>query len=442
MTTRIPPQNLEAEQSVIGALICDKTRIPEVAAVLKPEYFYKEKHAMIYGEILNLDKKGVSVDIVTLSNHIEAMGMIENIGGPAYLMTCCECSPTPKNALAYAHIVWDKHLLRSGIRAAATLARTIYDEQESREQPELIISAAAKAINDLCGPSPFDGAVTRKQLCKGLVAQIEAVKRGERVLGLDTGFPTLNRLVGGGYGAGWLVVIAGPPKAGKTSLAIKMGNHQVMAGLAVNMTSLEMQEKELFHRSLCQRGHINPQFFRTGNGSVADIASFRRLLEEVYNAEKGWDFQSGGGWTAAQICARTRAFALKTDAGMAIVENLQLVQAERGESKPLSLAAVSSGLKAVAQELRIPVILLSQWEHEGIRWNKQDIDADVDVLLVIERDQDETGEEEFCEVNLILRHNRHGPKGKIPLLFTPRFYDFDERVGENYEPRHRKDIDG
>lgn len=427
-TTRIPPQNLSAEQCVVGSMLLDPAQIPEIMSTLTDAMYYREANAIIHRAILLLHGNGVAVDIETVSNHLDATGELDKAGGVSYMATCVANVPTPKNARAYAKIVWDKHLLRETIKRAATAITDIYEHQESETPAIEQATAAGKYILDLAGADPFDAGKTTRQLLRDMIAGLKEIGETGKHHGVKTGFGTLDKLLGGGWQGGRLYLLCGEAKEGKTSAALQFGTEAEAQGRRVLYYSMEMTEPELVQRVIVQRGRIDPEFFQTYKGDAATHTAFKSVVESLWKS--GWIFRGGAGMTTLRLMGTLRTLIINHGINFLIVENAQLIQPEKDESKVLAVSALSANLKALAKEYMIPVMLLSQLNDAGEEKWARALKEDSDWVGKLRRKDKAPGD--YHDTDLLITANRSGPLGRVALCFEDRITSFYERASQSH----------
>jgi len=439
---RVPPQAPEAEQSVLGGLLVDSRRWDEVAETVRAEDFYARAHQEIFSAILALHEVGQAVDVVTASEWLKNKGTLESAGGLAYLGELANRTPGTTNLAAYARIVRERSVLRSLIDAASDISEKAY-------QPEgldigALIDFAEKAVFEISdsdrraslGFRPIQGLLTQA------VDRIEELYESkEGITGVATGFRDLDRMTSGFQEAD-LVVIAGRPSMGKTSLAMNVAESAAVgAKLPVAVFSMEMPGQQLAMRMLASLGRINAHRVRTGQLHQEDwprLTSAMGLLDEapIY-------VDDTPALTPLELRARIRRLMREHgQLGMVIVDYLQLMQTgENNENRAVEVANITRALKVIAKESRVPVVVLSQL-NRGLeqRPNKRPImsdlresgaiEQDADLILFIYRDEvynEDSPEKGTAEI--IVAKQRNGPTGTVRLTFLGEYTRF-----ESYTP--------
>jgi replicative DNA helicase len=445
MIDRLPPQSLEAEQSVLGAVLIDRDAVIEVAEFLRPEDFYRQAHGRIYRAMLDLFERGEPIDIVTVSESLERSGDLETIGGRSYLGTLSGQTPTAVHAVQYARIVERKALLRNLIGAAGKIAGIGY------EDPAEVQEAIDRAESELFAVSQrrvAAGFLPLRTLLHDAYDRLDYLHahRGE-ISGVRTGYNDLDQLTTGLQKSD-LVIIAARPSVGKTSLALNIAEHAAVRDRrSVGVFSLEMSKEQLVLRLLSSVASIDSQRLRTGFLEELDFARIAPAMNALSEAPVYIDDTPN----ISTMELRTKARRLQAESGLdlVIVDYLQLMQAtstSRDANRVQEVSEISRGLKALARELKVPVIALSQLSRQPeMRESREprlsdlresgSIEQDADLVLFLWRerergadDQDAAGE----VVKLKLAKHRNGPTGEISLWFKKAQTRFESYAGERF----------
>ncbi len=441
-TSRVPPQAPEAEQAVLGGLLVDTRRWDEVADIVRGEDFYLRQHREIFSAIRALQEGGQPVDIVTTSEWLKNQGTLEPAGGLAYLGELANRTPGTTNVVAYAKIVRERSVLRALLDAAAEISEKAY--QPEGLDTEALIDFAERTV---FGISDNDRrALSGFQSIQGLLTQAvdrieELYQSGAGITGVSTGFKDLDNLTSGLQDAD-LVVIAGRPSMGKTSLAMNLAeNAAVGSRLPVAVFSMEMPGQQLAMRMLSSLGRINAHRVRTGQLTQDDwprLTSAMGLLDEAPIF-----VDDTPALTPSELRSRVRRLTREHGKlGLVIVDYLQLMQTgESSENRAVEVANITRALKVIAKEARVPVAVLSQL-NRGLeqRPNKRPImsdlresgaiEQDADLILFIYRDEvynEDSPEKGTAEI--IVAKQRNGPTGTVRLTFLGEYTRF-----ENYSP--------
>ncbi len=445
MIDRLPPQSTEAEQSVLGAILIDRDAVVEIAEFLRPEDFYRPANGTVYAAMLELFDRREPVDIVTVAEALERSDQLETIGGRSYLSSLSNQTPTAVHAVQYARIVERKAVLRNLISAAGKIAGIGY------EDPAEIQEAIDRAESELFNVSQrriSTGFSTLKTLLHDAYDRLDYLHahRGE-ISGVRTGFTDLDTLTTGLQKSD-LIVLAARPSVGKTSFALNIAEHAaVNDGRSVGVFSLEMSKEQLVLRLLSSVANIDSQRLRTGFLEEMDFARLAPAMNALSEAPVYIDDTPN--ITAMEL--RTKARRLQAEAGLdlIIVDYLQLMQAtsqNRDANRVQEVSEISRGLKALARELSVPVIALSQLSRQPeMRESKEPrlsdlresgaIEQDADLVMFLWREKERGGEDQEQEgevINLKLAKHRNGPTGEVQLWFKKRQTRFVSYAGERY----------
>ncbi|MHB8893538.1 MAG: replicative DNA helicase [Candidatus Limnocylindrales bacterium] len=445
MIDRLPPQSIEAEQSVLGAVLIDRDAMIEIAEFLKPEDFYRQAHGRIYSVMLDLSERREPIDIVTVSEALERSGDLEAIGGRAYLGTLTNQTPTAVHAAQYARIVERKSLLRNLIGAAGKIAGIGYEDpaevQEAIDRAESeLFAVSQRRIGASFSPL--------KTLLHDAYDRLDYLHahRGE-ISGIRTGFQDLDTLTTGLQKSD-LVILAARPSVGKTSLALNIAEHAAVRDRkSVGIFSLEMSKEQLVLRLLSSVSNIDSQRLRTGFLEELDFARIAPAMNALSEAPIYIDDTPN--ITTMEL--RTKARRLQAEAGLdvVIVDYLQLMQSStttRDANRVQEVSEISRGLKALARELKIPVIALSQLSRQPeMRESKEprlsdlresgSIEQDADLVLFLWREKERGSDDQQTDgevVKLKLSKHRNGPTGEIDLWFKKAQTRFVNYAGERF----------
>jgi len=445
MIDRLPPQSIEAEQSVLGAILIDRDTMIEIADFLKPEDFYRQAHGRIYAVMLDLSERREPIDIVTVSEALERTGDLEAVGGRAYLGTLSNSTPTAVHAAQYARIVERKSLLRNLIGAAGKIAGIGYEDpaeiQEAIDRAESELFAVSQRRIG-AGFSPL------KSLLHDAYDRLDYLHahRGE-ISGIRTGFGDLDTLTTGLQKSD-LVILAARPSVGKTSFALNIAEHAAVKDRkSVGYFSLEMSKEQLVLRLLSSVSNIDSQRLRTGFLEELDFARIAPAMNSLSEAPIFIDDTP----TITTMELRTKARRLQAEVGvdLIIVDYLQLMQSStttRDANRVQEVSEISRGLKALARELKIPVIALSQLSRQPeMRESREPrlsdlresgaIEQDADLVLFLWREKEKAGEDEGADgevINLRLAKHRNGPTGEVKLWFRKSQTRFVSYAAERY----------
>ncbi|EHQ92342.1 replicative DNA helicase [Desulfosporosinus youngiae] len=430
---KVPPQNLEAEQAVLGAMMLEPEIGSSVFEMLQPEDFYRDNHRLIFSAVQELFEKGDPVDLVSVAEVLRRQGRLEQVGGIAAISEIARSVPSAANVEYYARIVSEKALLRQLIRATSSILERGY---EPGEEARSLLEEAEKLILDLSRQRVKDGFSAIRDVLLDTFEKIEYLYANKgNLTGVPTFFTDLDRMT-----AGWqpsdLVIIAARPSMGKTALVLNMAqNAAVRAKVAVAIFSLEMSKEQLVQRMLCGEALVDQQRVRTGDLLDTDWPKLTRAVGPLSDAPIFIDDTVG--ITLAELRSKARRLKSEHDLGLIIIDYLQLLSVgKKSESRQQEVAQISRTLKGIARELKVPVIALSQL-NRGVE-QRQDkrpimsdllesgaIEADADVISFIYRDEYYHSESEKKGIaELIIAKHRNGPVGTVELGFLKEFTKF------------------
>ncbi len=438
---RLPPQNIEAEQSVLGAMLIEKEALLTGAELLRPQDFYKESHRLIFSSLLSLAEKGDAVDLVTLTEELRRQKILDDVGGVTYLTTLANATPTAAHIEYHARIVKEKAILRNLIQAATTIVKKSYDaDQEATE----ILDEAEQLIFEVATAKDRKSFVPLKDVLSDTFKRIEKLyERKSGVTGLPTGFHDFDNITSGLQPSD-LVIIAARPSMGKTTLALNMAQFiAVHEKQPVAFFSLEMSREQLAQRLLCAQAEVDAHRLRRGYLSSEDWPKLTKAVGPLSQAPLYIDDTAA----ISVMEMRAKARRLKMEKGLSaiFVDYLQLMQGGgRAENRQQEISAISRSLKALAKELACPVVALSQLSRAVEQRNDKrpilsdllesgGIEANADLVSFIYRDDyynPNTDRPHITEV--IIAKQRNGPTGKIELYFMDSFNKF-----LNIAPEHQ-----
>ncbi len=435
---KLPPQHLEAEQSVLGGILIENYAMNKVVEILKPDDFYRDSHRKIYEALLVLSERDEPADSITLTNELKNSGHLDSVGGASYVASLIDLVPTAANIEYYAKIVKEKAILRKLIQASTEIITQSY---EDRGDVEGFLDEAERAIFDISENKVRPSFYPIKDVVKGSFKILEKLyEKKELVTGIPSGFKDLDRMTAG-FQPSDLIIVAGRPSMGKTAFCLNLAQYAAISKKnPVAIFSLEMSKEQLVIRMLCSEAHVEGTKLRSGFLSESD---WPRLTIAAGNLSDAPIFSDD---TAALTVLELRAKArrLKTERGglgMVIIDYLQLMKGRtRVESRQQEISEISRSLKALAKELNIPVIAVSQLsrkteERTGNRPQLSDlresgaIEQDADLILFIYRDEVYNKSEDNPnrgKAEIIIGKQRNGPIGKVELAFLDKFTSFKE----------------
>jgi len=430
---RIPPQSIEAEQSILGAMMLDREAVFKVEQIIRAEDFYREAHGEIFRAITDLTGRNEPVDIITVTEDLRQRDALDRVGGVTYITSLVNAVPTAANVEAYARIVADKALLRQLIGVTTRIASRGY---EANDEVQDLVNEAERMILELSQRRASRGFSPIRDILVDAFEKLEHLLayRGN-VTGVPTGFVDLDRLTSG-WQASDLVILASRPSMGKTSLGLNFAiNAAVRHKVTVVIFSLEMSKEQLIQRMLSSEAMVNQQKLRTGNLQEAD---WTRLVAAAGPLSEAPIFiDDTPGVTVTEIRSQVRRLKAENGLGLIVIDYLQLMQGhKRFDSRQQEIAQISRALKGLAREMAVPVIALSQL-NRGVE-QRQDkrpmmsdlfesgaIEADADIVSFIYRDEYYNPDSEKKGVSeIIIAKHRNGPVGMVELGFLKEFTKF------------------
>ena len=445
------PESLEAEAGVLGSMIVDPKCISQVVEILKTDAFYRVEHQMLFDAIVAVyeQHKGGAVDAVLLRDELKKRKQLDAVGGVEYIGRIMESVPSSANVLYYAGIVKDKQLLREMIGAVSEILDEAYDQSG---EPNEKLDEAERRIFAVTDKKITGAAVPLRDLVTQAYELIEK-REGSLVTGLPTGYFKLNEKTCG-LQNGEMIIIAGRPSIGKTALALNIAEHiGAEEKIPVGIFSLEMGKQQLAERFLCSMSHIDSNLVRRGLLDTEQLKKLRETCGKLYEAPIYIDDSST--LTPLELRAKARRLSSQHDIKCIIVDYMQLMHlgTSRIESRQQEISTISRYLKALARELNIPVVVLSQLNRapEGRTDNRPrmsdlresgSIEQDADVVMLLHRDDYyHRGEKDYTETNkaeLIIAKQRNGPTGNVELVFVEKYTRFESAsyADEDSELRH------
>jgi len=436
--SRIPPQSVEAEQSVLGAMLLDRETIPDVLDILKPEDFYREDHKEIFTVIVELFNSATTVDIITVSDALKRRGSFEKIGGLDYLSLIPTLVPITANAKKYATIVQEKALLRILIRVSSSIVDKGYEASDDAMD---VLDFAEGEIISILQNRDRKGFHLLKDVITDTITRLEHLSQNQNQLtGVPTGFAELDKLFSGLQKSD-LILIAGRPSMGKTALGINIAQHAAtVAKIPTAIFSLEMSKEQLAARMLATQGLINSNKLRDGSFDSNDWLKLQAATSQLSDSPIYID--DNAGVTITEIRAKCRKLMLEKKLGLIMIDYLQLMSApgKSGDNRQTQITEISRSLKVLAKELDVPIVCLSQLsrgpEQRTIKKpmlsdlrESGAIEQDADVVMFIYRDEFYNPEtEKPNQAEIIVAKHRNGETKTITLgwsgMYT-RFFDLE-----------------
>jgi replicative DNA helicase len=429
----VPPQDIVAEQSVLGAMLLSKDAVADVIEGLREIDFYKPAHAKIFGAILDIYGKGEPADAITVANYLGKQGSLSNVGGAAYLHTLVASVPTAANASYYSRIVTERSILRRLVDAGTRIAQMGY---AGDAEVDSLVDRAQAEIYDVTSLRTSEDYMPLSDIMPGTLAEIEAIEgRGGQLVGVPTGFQQLDDITHGLH-AGQLIIVAARPAIGKSTLGLDLARAaSIKNNMASAIFSLEMGRNEIVMRLLSAEAQVSLGNMRAGTLSDADWGRLANKMGQVNEAPLFID--DSPNMTMMEIRAKARRLKQQYDLKLLVIDYLQLMSSGRKvESRQVEVSEFSRSLKLLAKELEIPVIAISQLnrgaeQRQDKRPMLSDLresgsleqDADMVILLhredAYERESPRAGEADF-----ILAKHRNGPTGTVTVAFQGHYSRF------------------
>jgi replicative DNA helicase len=445
---KLPPQHIEAEQSILGGILIENEAINRVTEILDADDFYRDTHRKIFNALINLSERDEPADLITLTNELRKSDQLDSIGGASYLASLIDSIPTAANIQYYARIVKEKAILRKLIQTSTEIITQSY---EDRGDVEGFLDEAERAIFDISEKRVRPSFYPIREIVKESFATIEKLfKKKEAVTGVPSGFKELDRMTAG-FQPSDLIIIAGRPSMGKTAFCLDVAKYAAIDNkIPVAIFSLEMSKEQLVIRMLCSQAHVEGTRLRTGYLNESDWPKLTIAAGSL--SESPIYIDDSAALSVLELRAKARRLKSDHGLGMVIVDYLQLMKGRsRVESRQQEISEISRSLKALSKELNIPVIAVSQLsrkteERTGNRPQLSDlresgaIEQDADLILFIYRDEVYNRSEDNPnrgKAEVIIGKQRNGPIGKIDLAFLDKFTTFKDLYKGETENTYR-----
>jgi replicative DNA helicase len=431
---KIPPQNLEAEMAVLGSMLIEEDAIPLVLEIMDEDYFYKDAHKKIFSSIIKLYDSNRAVDLITLTNELKRQGYLEDVGGASYLTALTSLVPTAANVQYYARIVKEKFILRSLINTATQIVADSFNTQADTDQ---LLDKAERLIFEISTHKVEKEVIKLSEIIKDSIEAIDSLyQRKANITGIPTGFHEFD-IRTAGLQSSDLIVVAGRPSMGKSAFACCVIEHVgVIEKLPVAIFSLEMSKEQLVQRMLCSHARVEAHKVRTGFLSQSDWPKLVSAAGKLSEAPIFIDDTPG--ISVLELRAKARRLKSRHDVKLFIVDYLQLMQGlAKAENRQQEIAEISRSIKALARELKVPIVAISQLSRAveartDHRPQLSDLresgaieqDADVVALLLREEYYNPT-EENKGTAELIIAKQRNGPVGSMRLAFMKEYTRFE-----------------
>jgi replicative DNA helicase len=425
---RLPPQNPDAERSVLGSMLRDNAVIGDVVLIVRTENFYADAHQKVFGAIVSLYERGQPVDLVVLAEELKQRGHLDDVGGYAALAALWDAAPTAANAVYYARIVRDKAQVRNLIHAGTEILRDAYDQVQPADE---LVEAAERKILEIAQAGITGQTYTLADALTTAFDRIDRIHSGEAAAGLSTGFADLDEITAGLHDTE-LVIVAARPSVGKTSFGVNLVRNVVVdERQSAFLVSLEQSRMELAERLLCCQARVDSHRLRKGTLAADDMDRLMDGAGVLRGARLFID--DAPAQSMLRIAANARRLKLRQDIRLMVIDYLQLIEPEnRRDPRQEQVAQISRRLKFLAKELNIPVVALAQVNRASE--DRQDhrprladlresgsIEQDADTVLILHRpDRYEPGQHEGI-VEVIVAKQRNGPTGEITLAFEKQY---------------------
>jgi replicative DNA helicase len=436
------PHSLEGERTVLGAILIENEAFHHASEILTEQDFYRKAHQQIFRRMAALSARGQAIDFVTLKEELNRTGELESAGGVTYLTSLVDGVPRATNVPYYSKIVKEKAILRNLISSANRIIQACFDEPEETES---VLELAERAIFDISEESVRAGFEPVGEIVKHSFKTVdELAERKELVTGIPSGFLEFDEMTSGLQRAD-LIIVAARPAMGKTSLCMNIAQHAGLTGEhTVGIFSLEMSKEQLVLRLLCGEARVDMHKLRSGFLSEKDWSRLIQAVSALSNARIFID--DSPSISVVEMRAKARRLKLEHGLDLLVVDYLQLMQGARSENRTQEIAGISRSLKALAKELDLPVVALSQLsrapESRGDhRPQLSDLresgaleqDADVVVFIYREEEYEQTPENKGI-AELIIGKQRNGPTGTIKLAFVKEYTRFENLEWQHGEP--------
>ena len=441
---RLPPHSVEAEQSVLGGLMLDNSGWDRVADVVDSADFYRRDHQLIFAAIGTLSEKSVPSDAVTVSEHLEKCSQLDDAGGLAYIAGLAKDTPSAANIRAYAEIVRERAMLRELIRVGGEIAGSAH-ANDGRGAVDLVDEAERKVFEIAeRGQRIGTGFVGLRKILPGVIDRLDELSHTEGdITGIATGFQKFDALTAGLHG-GELIIVAGRPSMGKTTLAMNIAENAATAGkIPTAIFSMEMSSEQLAFRMIGSIGRVNQSNLRTGRFSDEDWTRINSAVAIMSQAPIFID--DAPALSPTEIRARARRLKREHGLGLIVLDYLQLMGiAGTRENRATEISEISRSLKALAKELNIPIVALSQLNRSvEQRTDKRPVMSDLRESGAIEQDADLIAfiyREEVYDADtprkgvadIIIAKQRNGPIGEFHLTFLGEYTRFENLIAEDY----------
>ena len=436
MVDRVPPQNIEAEQAVLGAMMISKDAVFEIMEILDEEDFYRKAHRMVYVTMLELAKANLPIDNITLVEQLNKNGKLDDVGGIAFVTALANAVPTAANAAYYAKIVKENALRRHLINTATNIVTMGYEGEEDTEE---LMDRAEKMILNVANNRQTTLFTPISDVVMNTFNQIERVYESQgSITGIPSGFKDLDRLTAGLQPSD-LVLVAARPSMGKTAFTLNIATHVALKeNLPVAFFSLEMSKEQLMARMICSEGLIDASRLKVGDLDDSDWEKLITTCDEFTEAPLYIDDTPG--ITVMELRAKARRLQQEKGLSLVIIDYLQLMSGGKvnrnGDNRQQEISEISRSLKSLARELNVPVIALSQLSRSvEARAEKRpmlsdlresgSLEQDADIVMFLYREDYYNKDTENKNItDILIEKHRNGPVGRVQLFFHNQFTKF------------------
>ena len=445
LTDRLPPQNIEAEQAVLGSVFLNTAALVDAMEYVQPADFYRRAHQVIFQTMVDLNAQDEVIDVVTVNNRLTEQNQLEDVGGVSYIAELADAVPTAANVGYYAKIVQEKSLMRHLITTATNIVSQAYDQDDDVTS---LLDNAERQIMEVSEQRSSNGFRPIRDVLNSAIEEVNRLyQKKEEITGLPTGYQDLDKMTAG-LQPDNLIILAARPAVGKTAFALNIAqNVGTKTDKAVAIFSLEMSAESLVNRMLCAEGSVNANHLRTGQ---LNDEEWNNLIVAMGSLSQTAIFiDDTPGIKMSEIRAKSRRLAKENgNLGLIVVDYLQLIEGSNKENRQQEVSEISRQLKKLAKELSVPVIALSQLSR-GVE-QRQDkrpvlsdiresgsIEQDADIVAFLYRDdyyersddddnqqQQDEETQDVGEVEVIIEKNRSGPRGTVKLLFVKSYNKF------------------
>ncbi|MFT5207373.1 MAG: replicative DNA helicase [Candidatus Omnitrophota bacterium] len=439
---KVPPQNVEAESAVLGSALLDDAVIPLIIERLSADAFYHPPHRKIFEVMVSLFEDNLAIDYITLTERLSKGGFVEQVGGAAYLTELSSAVPTSANVEYYIQIVHEKSILRRLIATSTKIATGCY---ETGTNPSELLDSAEKSIFEIAGERFGSEAMVLKDIVHNCIENIDRLyQRKENITGIPTGFHQFD-VQTAGLQPSDLIIIAARPAMGKSSFVVNIAEHVgIIEQVPTAIFSLEMSKEQLTQRMLCSQARINAHKVRTGFLAQSDWPKLTEAANKLSKAPIYID--DSPGISVLELRAKARRLKAQFDIQLIILDYMQLMGSEgRTENRQQEISTISRSMKALARELHVPVVVISQLsravesrtDHRPQLSDLREsgsIEQDADVVIMLTREEYyKPTEENRGQADVIIAKQRNGPVGDIKLAFIKELTRFENLAVPRYD---------